>query len=259
MTIFLRPFISVSMARSFTYLVCFLLVFTGCKKDKKSENPIPDSPVENSLTVHLSYLVDANPLHFEQTEYISAANYPYSVSKLNYYLSQLSLIKSDSSLLVLKNYHYADAAIPETNTFQLGSIPAGHYVGFTCNIGLDSNQNKSNSLAATNDNINMQWPEPMGGGYHFLKLEGYFTDSTKTYGYAMHLGTKACLVKIKLLKALVVKESGNTDLKLSMDLAEWFKNPNTFDFVKDGNYIMGNAIAMKKVTDNGKDVFKLLP
>lgn len=247
------------MKQRLIYVLFFGLFFASCKKKSASEIAVPDPAAQNSLNIQISYQVDGNALQFDQLEYISLAKYPYSVSKLNYYLSQLSLIKADSSLLRIKNYFYVDAQDPETNDVQFNAVPAGNYVGLCFNIGLDSSQNKNNALEPLVENINMQWPEPMGGGYHFLKLEGYFSDSSKTHGYAMHLGTNACLVKIKLLKAILVKEAENSDLKLRMDLSEWFRNPNTFDFVKDGNYIMGNAAAMKKVADNGKDVFKFLP
>lgn len=157
--------------------------------------------------------------------------------------------------MLLKNYHYVDAMNSSSNLLVLKDVPVGNYIGISFNIGLDSAQNISDGLPATTDNVNMKWPNPMGGGYHFLKLEGYYKDTTATPGYAMHLGTNSCLVPIKLFKPINVTTDSKIPLGLVMNINEWYKNPTTFDFNKDGNYIMGNAAAMKKITDNGRDVF----
>ena len=71
----------------------------------------------------------------------------------------------------------------------------------------------------------------------------------------MHLGTNACLIPIKINKRIVVSADGLTSVNLIMNINEWFRNPYIFDFNTDGNYIMGNLAAMKKIALNGTDVF----
>lgn len=93
----------------------------------------------------------------------------------------------------------------------------------------------------------MEWPQLMGGGYHFLKLEGNYIDNSATYGYAMHLGTNNCLIPIKLFSPIHISNDAKTKLKLKMNINEWFKNPHLFDFNLDANNIMGDSINMKKL------------
>ncbi len=40
-----------------------------------------------------------------------------------------------------------------------------------------------------------------------------------------------------------------------MNINEWYKNPEIYDFNTDGGYSMGNMMAMMKIAGNGADVF----
>ena len=234
------------------WMSVMMLLFISCKKEKKEE-PAPIAPVQG-IDLSISYKVDNDIFMTDSFMYKTQAGYQYSITKLVYYLSQISLIKTDSSTVLLKDYQYVDAVLSETNQMILKNIPPGNYIGMKFNIGIDSLHNKSDTLPANVENINMQWPQFMGGGYHFIKMEGYFKDTTGTYGYAMHLGTDSCLVPIKLYKNFTVAGTGKTSLKIIMNINEWFCNPYRYDFNTDGNYIMGKPV-MKKIAANGVDVF----
>ena len=42
---------------------------------------------------------------------------------------------------------------------------------------------------------------------------------------------------------------------MTMNVNEWFKNPNIYNFNTDGVFTMGDTILMKKLLQNGADVF----
>ncbi len=139
---------------------------------------------------------------------------------------------------------------------QEDSIPVGIYSSVTFYIGLDSLTNKTGILPNSLENINMAWPDMMGGGYHFMKMEGHFLDSTNTInGYAMHLGKNPNLVTININKQINLKI--NQEKKLIMNINEWYKHPLIYDFNVDGNYSMSVMSAMMKLSKNGKDVFTI--
>jgi hypothetical protein len=240
------------------YLISGSIIFfflVSCRKDHETPLPTP-TPQSTEMELNLAYNVDGNPFITNSLVYLNTAGNTYSITKLVYFLSQISLIKADSSIVLLKDYSYVDASIAATNQWSFKDMPAGNYIGIKFNIGLDSLHNISDTLANTIDNINMKWPDMMGGGYHFMKLEGYFKDSTGTsYGYNMHLGTNISLVPIRLFKNISITANAMNPLNLKMNINEWFRNPHTYNFNTDGNYIMGNAILMKKIADNGVDVF----
>jgi hypothetical protein len=238
-------------------LITGLAWITSCNKIKEDE-PLPDVPSpERSL--NLSYTSDNGSFKLNEFIYTSQSGYAFSITRLSYYLSMIRLQKADCTFVLLKKYHYADASVKASNQIELPEIPEGNYIGITFYTGLDPEQNISNALPANTDNIEMQWPQPMGGGYHFLKLEGYYNDTSGTHGYALHLGRNICLRSVTLYKPFQVTHDKALRLELRMNVSEWFANPNTYDFNKDGNYIMGNDSAMNKVADNGMDVFNFIP
>ena len=244
------------MKKTAIVIVTASLLFSCQKKENKVEL-LP--AVYSSLEIKVGYTVDNAALVDGKLNYTMAAGYKYSVTKLVYYLSRVSLVKQDDSKIELGEYLFCDAFDPSTNQLSFRHIPAGDYKGISFNIGLDSTLNISNRLPAATENINMQWPDPMGGGYHFLMLEGYFTDSTGTNGYAVHLGTSKPLIKIMLDKPLHFEENSHLSFNLLMNVNEWFRTPVTYDFVTDGNYTMGNQALMMKIAGNGKDVFSISP
>jgi len=230
------------------------MLLAGCKKDN---NPTPPPDLKNALTLNINYEVDGKALQMDTVLFVNDAGYHYSVSTLQYYLSDISLIKTDSSKINLLAYHYTDTSAAK-NVFTLTDVPMGDYIGICFNIGLDSTQNITGGLPAFSENQNMEWPVPMGGGYHFMKFEGNYLDynngDTLT-GFLMHLGTNSCLVRENpLYKNFTINEN-HIILNLAMNLNEWFRNPSVYDFDMDGNRTMSNMMAMQKLAANGVDVF----
>ncbi len=238
----------------------YLFVFLGmsilfsCKKDK--DDVVPNGGTVNSLNINLSYEVDGQALLFDTLLYTNDASSQFGVSRMWYYLSRIYLIKSDSSTVFLKDFQFIDAARISTNQIKLSAIPPGNYIGMKFNIGLDSSQNITNALPLTTDNLNMEWPVQMGGGYHFMKFEGHASDTTGDYGFAMHLGLNPYLVKCSIWSPIVVP-IGDANINMVMNLNEWFRNPEIYDFNVDGNYSMGVMDAMIKLKNNGSDVFTI--
>lgn len=241
------------MKKIYLLALLALTVVYSCKKD---DDPTPSTDVPNTVQLDISYEVDGQSLSFDTLLYTNEAGSQYSVSRMWYYLSKMYLVKSDSSLVYLKDYQFIDATRISTNSLTLNAIPVGNYIGIRFNIGLDSSQNITNALPVTTDNLNMEWPVQMGGGYHFMKFEGHANDSTGGYGFAMHLGLNAYLVKCSIWTPIQVG-SGMTNINLVMNLNEWFRNPEIYDFNVDGNYSMGVMSAMIKLKNNGSDVFTI--
>jgi hypothetical protein len=233
-------------------VVLTMMIFVSCKKD--STNYGEPQAVNHSLAFNIRYEVDGQPLIFDSLLYINDAGNHYKVSSLVYFLSRISLIKPDSSSVLLSDYNYLDASVPSLNQFSISNPPLGNYIGIGFNIGIDSVHNITGGLPNTIENDNMEWPDLMGGGYHIMKFEGYFEDGGNQYGFAMHLGTNACIVPVRLYKQIAIT-TNNYSLPLTMNLNEWFRTPSIYDFNLDGNYTMGNMPLMLKLSANGKDAF----
>lgn len=203
----------------------------------------------------MGYRFDAGALVTDTIGYTNAAGFRISITRLQFYLSDFKLLKTDGSTYPINQAYYFDAKNPSFNAITLKDIPVGNYTGITFYVGLDSVLNKPLGLPATVENNNMEWP--MGnGGYHFMKMEGYFVDSNVTQqGYTMHLGENANLVPVSLPNKPFTIGALAANIQLKMNVNEWYKNPTIYDFNKDGNFSMGNAAAMAKLKLNGSDVF----
>lgn len=244
------------MKSSFRFSVFFLvaLFIIGCEKD---QDLVPVKAEENiSSKLLISYKVDNVPLIFDSILYHNLAGNNYGVTRLEYYISNITFHSTSVKDFTLDKFFYIDARTSSTNSISIDPIPYGEYNSITLNIGIDSANNKTNSLANTSENINMAWPSSMGGGYHFMKLEGYYDNPPSTLGFTMHLGQNTSLVTCFINKPFLINSS-TSEIKLSMNLNEFFRSPITYDFELDGNFIMGNEQAMGKIAANGNNVFSM--
>ncbi|MBN9482821.1 MAG: hypothetical protein BGO70_08090 [Bacteroidetes bacterium 43-93] len=229
-----------------------LLMALGCRR----ESTYSVEPQKGTIAVNIDHVVDGQPLIWDSLIYKNAAGNRYSITRINYYISNIHFYRNRYDVLFVDSIFYVSAANIASCNFNITNVPSGPYDSVSFCIGLLPVRNASYSLPPTMDNVNMIWPDVMGGGYHFLKFEGHWLDSLgHVGGFAMHLGSNGYYsiagagFKMKI-------PPGSTDrLKLTMNMNEWFRNPNTYNLETDGVYSMGNATLMKKLAENGKDVF----
>lgn len=245
------------MKKLLIILLSSSMVFASCKKEEVEPTPTPTpNPVPTSLNINLEYMVDGSGLVFDTILYTNAAGNNYSVNRLQYYISNIKLLRSDGSKINLPGVHYIDARLSEKNKLEFNNPTTGSFVGLEFLIGLDSITNQTGALPNILDNTAMAWPVPMGGGYHFMKMEGYFMNLGSSFGYAMHLGRNANVVNAFVQnKSFTIEQNKSNQLTLRMNLNEWYTTPAIYDFNIDGNYSMGNGTAMLKLAKNGADVF----
>ncbi len=229
--------------------IILIASFFACKKEEVIE---PEKT--GNIRFSLGYEADGQTIVTDTIKYPIDAGYLISVATLDYYLSEIKLIRYDGVEVTVKDFHYASLKDAATNDISCSAPLQGSYKGIRFNIGIDSAHNVPDGLPNTTDNNNMIWPIPMGGGYHFMKFEGYFSDSTGTFGYAMHLGKNENLVKVQLDTNFTIGDNA-INIPLVMNVNEWFRNPYIYDFNVDGNYSMSSGPAMDKLKSNGTDVF----
>lgn len=238
-------------------IYCFLFVVSilaSCRKDT-TESPLP-VVTSGNLNITMAYRFDSSMLQTDTIKYKNAAGYKMSITRLQYYLSNFKFLNSDGSTYSFNQVCYLDAKDPNFSNIKFIGVPLGNYKGLSFTIGLDTSINKTYYLPATVENNNMEWPPAMGGGYHFMKLEGYFVDTSGTWGYNMHLGSNGTAVAVSLANKPFSITETTSNIQLKMNISEWFKNPSVYDFNIDGVFSMGNMAAMLKLKNNGSDVFK---
>lgn len=232
----------------------WVLLLVQCQKN---ENSLPAAN-DGVLKFGITHSVDGQKLLFDTLLYKNATGTAYCVSLLHYYISDITLSNNSGEQWKNDLIFYIDASASLTECMLRG-VPAGKYTQLSFNIGLSEKQNKDGYLPSTLENLNMAWPTIMGGGYHCLKLEGYYSDSNNNkLGYAVHLGSPVAFVRQEPIPVNITIAKGNTTtLNLTMNLNEWFTRPERYDFILDGNYSMSDTILMKLIRNNGKDVFSI--
>ena len=230
-------------------LCCALVATVGCKK---ATSP----PTEALVTFDIVHEVDGVPLQLDTILYQNAAGNHYDVTRLEYYLSYFNCMDNSGLGHKVDSICYINPRKPNSLSFH-ANLPTGSYSGIQFHIGLPAMKNTSYCLSNTPENINMAWPEMMGGGYHFMKFEGHYLDPLQEQkGFAMHLGMNPYLITVILNKPFQIQE-GTNHIQLTMNLNEWFAHPHTYNFDMHGNYTMGVDSLMRKLSENGPSVFTL--
>ena len=226
-----------------------VLGFASCTKDSFNKQ----API--TLTLLMEHHLDGEPLEFNTLKFPCIEKYVISVTKLEYFISDVYLISTSGKKIHLAEYIYVDAKFPSKFNFELNNLEAVSSIEFT--FGLVPAINEHDLISNTYEHLQMIWPEQLGGGYHFMKFEGHYRlpDNTLS-GYAMHLGENGYQFKVKLNPVFQLNNQDRVFV-LNMNLNEWFNSPQLYDFEIDGNYSMAVEENMKKLTANGVNVFTL--
>jgi len=244
-----------SNTSTFSFFFIFALsVVEGLSLTSCKDSTIIPPLTESKVDLQVEYSLGEKELLDDSIAYANKAGNAFSISRLEYYLSDISVKENGKWWIPVSEYQYFDALDQPENEPLV--VPIGSYDSIRFNIGLYPALNKTNALPPELYNIRMAWPDAMGGGYHFLKLEGHFlNEKFEAKGYALHVGTDACLRSVTLplsFEATLAEHS----MKLKMDISEWYGGPNVFDLDKGVNYTMGEDSLMNALADNGVGVFK---
>lgn len=260
--------------RTYFGILVLLLVFslTACTE---KESPAP----ENGLKIIFSHLAEDEPLITNQMIYENAAGNPYEVTEIMYFISDLTLYHNDGRIIKPSEWegiHYTDTNIPSTLEWIAGkNIPSGLYDSLTFTFGLCEEQNQS-FMFVNPPEVNMAWPEVLGGGYHYLMLNGWWTDLQEVRRpFNFHLGIGQIYEnnsgQVSDITGFVhnhftvnptggpfsIANEGITELTLTMHIKSWFETPFIYDHNQWGGAIMQIQEAMYIGSMNGRDAFSI--
>lgn len=238
-----------------------------------------ETPVEekNNLKFIFEHQVDGSQLATNQSIYINEAGNKYEIREIMYFISDVKLFNANGTIVNINMWddiHYVDSNIPSTFEWNAGeNIPAGKYDSIIFTFGIKSSKNKL-GLFINPPESNMAWPDVLGGGYHYLMLNGFWIDTQNVRrSFNFHLGIgqiyKNNSGQISDISDFIdnsfevhpeggpiqISGKGTTTLKIIMNINSWFSSPHTYDHNHFGGAIMQNQEAMKIGCENGKDAF----
>ncbi len=241
----------------FMLLLLSGLVITACKKDDDGDdNPTPVPEVQ--LNFNFSHRVGNLPVNFDVISYNNAAGNDYSVVTLKYFISDIRLNKADGSSFLIDEEHYVDGTDYNTLLFTPETkVPEGEYSSISFIFGLNEEKNITGTYPNPPES-NMEWPIPMGGGYHYMKLEGKIDSAGTVKNYQAHTGPTMgtpYYVEVTLPSSSFTAKEGLI-ITIGMDINNWWQGPHIID-LNNVTSIMGNPDMQELLQDNGENVFYL--
>ena len=239
-------------------LLIIMIAFVSCSSDDDKAADMVISVTNSQHWDGQSVTID----DFGTTEYTNENGEVLKIQKLRYLISKVILTNSFGDEIEIGDYNLVD--LTDSNTLSYAQdivIPPGNYTKISFVYGFNEEDNVDQAYADLNT-ASWNWPSMLGGGYHFMQFEGTFTnENTDTpLPYAYHNGTARVSEGVFEQNFITVTVDGlsidsNANIDLKMNLAEWFKNPNTWDLNVMGTNLMGNYDAQIMMNENGQSVF----
>ena len=240
-------------------LLILAIAFIGCDSDD-------DSPENVIISIDLSHNWDGTNVteaDFGITEFTNENGEVLTISKLRYLISRVTLYNSYGDAIEFEGHQLVDLSDENTFVFAINSVfPSGTYNRISFVYGFNENDNISGEYPALNA-ASWNWPDMLGGGYHFMQLEGNYSDTNgDQQPYAYHNGTARVSDGVFEQNFITVDVDGfsidrGVDIDIKMNIAEWFKNPNTWDLNTLSGSLMGNYEAQIMMNQNGQNVFSI--
>jgi hypothetical protein len=231
------------------------------------------------LCVKIDYSINGKPLITDSLCYTNEAGNEFLITEIQWFLSRIELQDERGDWFRLNHKEvelpfshttdwvfYIDSNIPESQTLEIAPLPVGKYKTLRFTFGLNEEDNQS-GLFSDPPESNMFWPEPLGGGYHYMKLNGKYLDENEELApLNIHLGIGQNedltaffqnYFTVELPIDFTILENAENQLDLTMIVDNWFRSPHRYDFNEWGSAIMQNQAAQQELKKNGNDVFRI--
>lgn len=248
-------------------IILFALLATACTKPKEKAR----------IDLNINYEVNGKTLVTDTLCYETEEGNRFLVTEIQWFLSNIELKNETgdwtllhqrgiSDTLDISRVFYIDTNLPETQALHSAPVNTGRYTAIRFTFGLDDFDNYT-GLFNDPPESEMFWPDLLGGGYHYMKLNGKFVGSEgRLQPMAVHLGIgqnedfteyyqNYFIVELPI--DFIVTTNTDNQLDMTMVIDNWFRNPNTIDLNEYGSGIMQNQTAQRLFNGNGQDVFRI--
>ena len=244
------------MRKKYCLLILILILVTRCSEEK-------ECCVQPQFTITLNFTHHWNglkitPQDFNELKFTNENGERLSIERLRYLISNISLING-------KNYHLIDVGENSGTSITIPELTDESYA-LSFRFGLSDEDNTDGTYQDLNS-VSFSVPGVLGGGYHFMQFDGkYIDNNNEATGFNYHtikgvdttdpdnLKFEDTSFEVNLGTVVV---ANTTEIEIKMNLAEWFKNPNTWNLNELNTVLMPNFEAQKMMRANGDSVFSL--
>jgi hypothetical protein len=224
-----------------------------------------------SVTLKITFLhkwnqTIVNNNDFNIFQFTNAFGNELSIERLRYLVSDVKLTKNNGETILINNYSLLN--LEDNNTLSIfsdqnlniGSYDISFVLGFKNEYNIDGAYPDLNSAS---------WnvPPMLGGGYHFMQLDGkYINNDGNEASYNYHLIRAAdnlgpsptfpqdTFIEISLGPISILESS---EVFISMNIANWFEDPNLWDLNLYNQMLMPNSMAQIMMYENGQNIFNI--
>lgn len=202
--------------RNLLSILLAALILISCGSDQEIN--------DTKIFLNFSHNVDGNPISIDDLSHTNLTGENYNILTLKYLISDIKFISNEKDHEnIIKDIHFIDLSDPSTMIIDSDIIENGSYT-LQFRFGLDSTTNVTNSFVNETFHTSMSWPEMMGGGYHYMKLEGsYNNDSTF---YNTHTGPTMGMDHSFLcsfdLPININNSTNNLEYAIEMNINNWY-------------------------------------
>lgn len=243
-------------------IICSLSLLLSCSSDDDNQN--------YNVALNFSHTWDGTTVthtDFNTLKFTNANGEQLSIERLRYVISDLTFRNSNGETKVIEGYNLVDVTNAQNLTFSpAATIPKGSYTNVSFTFGFKNEKNLDGIYQDLNS-ASFGVPAMLGGGYHYMQLDGKFLNNTNTeQGYNYHAiraadnpGANPTFPQDTFFEVHLgaVTISKNTTLTIEMNIAQWFKTPHTWNLNTLNQMLMPNSAAQIMMYDNGQNVFSL--
>ncbi len=245
--------------------LCFLLLLVSCSEN----SDVTTEPV--SVTLNFSHAwgdTDVTSLDFNDIKFTNENGEQVSIERLRYLISEVTLTHVSGEVTTLSDYNLVNVSTNENLSFttSAGILP-GEYSNIAFRFGFKDDDNTDGVYQDLNT-ASFNVPGALGGGYHYMQFDGKYLDSNAAEASFNYHAIRAVdrtdpsnfiFQDTSFSVSLgAVTVGGNTNVNVKMDIAEWFKSPNTWDLNVLNTVLMPNFSAQLLMSENGVTVFSLV-
>ncbi len=239
-------------------LLVFVLIFFSSFQQKKIFNK------SIAFSVKLIFInnVRGTKIFLNDSTYTNSFGEKYTITKLRYYVTNVSLRNGHNNIKEKNSYHLIDESKTESQVVNL-SLPEGDYNSLQFLLGVDSLHNVSGAQTDDLDPAkDMFWT--WNTGYVMAKMEGNSPDSKLVNNkFEFHIGGFSgpynVLKQVQLNfpgKIFHFVGGGAYQIIIHADINAWWQNPNDIK-ISDHAIITSPGKFAKEISDNYVNMFHI--
>jgi hypothetical protein len=239
-------------------IICFSgMIFMSCQK------PITLDEQTGTIKITIKHTVKGVPLVLNTGTYTNPFGEQYSISKLKYYLSNVS-VTGTAINPVNADYYLIDESKPASLSFSF-EAPVNTYTAINFLLGVDSARNVSGAQTGALDPLNdMFWT--WNTGYIMAKMEGNSPQSPVVnnkveYHIGGFTGPNSVLsyrgFLFSALGHLEIRAGKTSEIFMEADIDKWWQG--TYDLkIADNPVVTTPGALAKSISDNYAGMLKIV-